>query len=182
MAFSASRRRLVMAAALMTPLAAVPGLAGARTLVTCTRELSFRHLHTGEKLTVTYCDNGRYLPDALAEVNHLFRDFRSGVVHPIDPSLLDILADLREMTGGRRFEIISAYRSPATNDMLRKASRGGGVATRSLHMDGKAIDVKLEGVPLAGLRKAALSLQAGGVGYYPTDGFVHVDTGRVRSW
>jgi len=145
------------------------------------RALAFYHTHTGERLRVTYAADGRYLPEALAEINRFLRDFRTGDVHPIDPQLLDILYELRRRAGGRgTYEIISAYRSPQTNEMLR--ARSDGVATRSLHMEGRAMDVRLVGAPLDRLRDEALALEAGGVGYYPESEFIHVDTGRVRRW
>jgi len=145
------------------------------------RALSFYHTHTGERLRITFAERDKVIPEALEEVSHFLRDFRSGDVHPIDPQLLDILHTLQQATGGRGpYEIISAYRSPQTNEMLRTNSNG--VAQRSLHMEGRALDVRLRGVPTARLRKAALSLQAGGVGYYQSSDFIHVDTGRVRYW
>jgi len=166
-------------------LAALPGLAALpRTLLArgpAARSLSFLHTHTGESLVVEYFEQGRYLPDALGEVNHFLRDFRTGDIHVIDPGVLDILHGLSDLTGSTRpFQVISGYRSPWTNAMLRE--RGGGVAAGSLHMQGKAIDIRLADVPLVKLRNAALSLQQGGVGYYPASDFVHVDTGRVRRW
>lgn len=168
-----SRRRFV------TALAGAPLFAQARE--TEPRVLSFSHLHTGERLEVEYFSGGRYLSDALVEVNHLLRDFRNGEVGPIDPALLDLLHALRTKTASERpFEIISGYRSPATNRMLHE--RSSGVATKSLHMSGQAIDIRVAGVPLASLRDAALSLGRGGVGFYPGSNFVHVDTGRVRAW
>ncbi|NGP53004.1 DUF882 domain-containing protein [Thioalkalivibrio sp. XN8] len=172
-----ARRRLVFAGAsagalLMTPVAAF----AARP-----RDLDFYHTHTGEKLRVTYAEGNVHLPDALAEVSHFLRDFRTGESHPIDPKTLDILHQLKQATGGRGpFEVISAYRSPKTNQMLRNNS--GGVAQRSLHMEGKAIDVRLRGVDTWQLRQAALELKAGGVGYYRDSDFIHVDSGRVRFW
>lgn len=145
------------------------------------RTLSFHHTPTGERLRVTFAEDGEFVPEALAEVSHLLRDFRTGDSVAIDPELLTLLHRLRERAGGQgTYEIISAYRSPRTNDMLRE--RGGAVAQRSLHMDGRAIDVRLRGVPTRELRKIALDLQAGGVGYYARSDFLHVDTGRVRSW
>ncbi|MBL8199993.1 MAG: DUF882 domain-containing protein [Chromatiales bacterium] len=145
------------------------------------RRLAFYHTHTSETLDIVYSENGSYVPDALAEIQHLFRDFRTGDIHRIDPALLDILHDVKQATGGRRhYEIISAYRSPVTNHML--AARSGGVADRSLHLQGQAIDVRLPGVRTADLRRAALQRAGGGVGYYPGSDFVHMDTGRVRSW
>ncbi|WP_332460900.1 YcbK family protein [Thauera sinica] len=118
---------------------------------------------------------------ALQRIDRLLRDFRTGEVQAMDPQLFDILHALRITLGGGTFEIISAYRSPATNDMLRKTG-GGGVAKRSLHMDGRAIDVRLPGVPTTSLRDAAIGLGLGGVGYYPESDFVHIDTGAVRAW
>jgi uncharacterized protein YcbK (DUF882 family) len=133
-------------------------------------------------LRVTYVENGVPVPEALAEISRFLRDFRTGDVHPIDPDLLDALYALRTRAGDRgTYEIISAYRSPRTNEMLRN-SGGGGVAKRSLHMEGKAIDVRLTGVRTSRLREEALALHVGGVGYYPDSDFVHVDTGRVRQW
>lgn len=146
------------------------------------RALALYHTHTGERLRVTYAENGAHIPEALDEISHFLRDFRTGEAHPIDPDLLDVLHRLRTRTSGRGpYEIISAYRSPRTNEMLRRTG-GGGVAKRSLHMEGKAIDVRLTGVRTARLREEALAMQAGGVGFYPDSDFVHVDTGRVRRW
>ncbi len=145
------------------------------------RALGFRHLHTGETLSVEYAVGGRYLPDAMAAVDHLLRDFRTGEIHPIDPGLLDLLHGLaRRLDTRQSFEIISGYRSPTTNAALRRRSEG--VAAHSLHMVGQAVDVRVHGVPLTRLRSAALDLKSGGVGYYPVSNFVHVDTGRVRQW
>jgi uncharacterized protein YcbK (DUF882 family) len=145
------------------------------------RVLRFDHLHTGEKLAIEYWKGGAYEPEGLGAINHLMRDFRTGDVHPIDPSLLDLLHDLADGTGTRKpFEIISAYRSPKTNATLH--SHSDGVASKSLHLKGKAIDIRLADVPLKELRRAALSSRRGGVGYYPESNFIHVDTGRLRVW
>jgi uncharacterized protein YcbK (DUF882 family) len=145
------------------------------------RVLRFDHLHTGEKLAIEYWKSGTYESESLDAINHLMRDFRTGDVHPIDPPLLDLLHDLADATGtSRPFEIISAYRSPSTNAVLHAHS--GGVASKSLHLEGMAIDVRLNDVPLKQLRRAALDARRGGVGYYPDSNFVHVDTGRVRTW
>lgn len=163
--------------------AAVPLLAGRPLLAQprAIRALKFVHLHTGERLAVDYYDRGGYLPDALGSVNHFLRDFRTGDVHDIDPNLLDLLHMVTDVTGSTRpYEVISGYRSPATNQMLRQQSEG--VALGSLHMVGQAIDMRLADVPLPKLQSAALTLQLGGVGYYPASNFVHVDTGRVRRW
>jgi len=163
---------------------AVPVLVRPRALFAAhdgTRALSFVHTHTGEKLNVEYAEGSRYLPDALATVNQFLRDFRTGDVHAIDQHLLDLLHGLTRLTASRRpFQVISGYRSPKTNALLR--SRSEGVAGRSLHMLGQAIDIRLADVPLPKLRAAALAAGRGGVGYYPSSNFVHVDTGRVRQW
>lgn len=175
-----SRRGFLLGSACLMPALGWPGLTLGRA-ADCTRRLGFHHTHTGESLDIVYCENGAYVPGALAEIDHLLRDFRTGDVHRIDPRLLDILHEVRSATGGRRgFEIISGYRSPVTNRMLRQAS--GGVADRSLHLQGQAIDLRLPGVATGRLRKAGLALRAGGVGYYPESDFVHLDTGRVRAW
>ena len=145
------------------------------------RALGFRNTHTGESLETVYWEQGVYIPEALDEINVVLRDHRTGDVHPIDPQLLDLLTHLQQsVDSARAFEVISGYRSPKTNAML--ASNSGGVARKSLHMQGMAIDIRLPGKRLKDLRAAALSLEAGGVGYYPSSDFVHVDTGRVRSW
>jgi uncharacterized protein YcbK (DUF882 family) len=145
------------------------------------RTLGLRHLHTGETLHVEYAVGETYLPDALAAVNRLLRDFRTGDVHPIDPGLLDLLHRVaRRLDTHQSFEVISGYRSPVTNAALRRRSEG--VAARSLHMVGQAIDIRVAGVDLVMLRAAALDLKGGGVGYYPASNFVHVDTGRLRHW
>ena len=148
------------------------------------RVLSFFNTHTGERLITAYCCGGEYQPDALARINYIMRDFRVNEVKPIDPTLLDLLHELGgTLQTDRPFHIISGYRSPHTNAMLRE--RGGGhtgVASKSLHMIGKAIDIRVPGVRLDHLRGAARSLMLGGVGYYPAPNFVHVDTGRVRFW
>jgi uncharacterized protein YcbK (DUF882 family) len=172
-----ARRRLVVAGASAGALLLLPATAFASR----SRTLSFYHTHTGERLRITYAEGGRHIPEALEELSRFLRDFRSGEAHPIDPQLLDNLHELQRLTGGRGpYEIISAYRSPQTNEMLRNASSG--VAQRSLHMEGRAMDVRLRGVETRKLREAALGLQAGGVGYYPRSDFVHVDTGHVRAW
>jgi uncharacterized protein YcbK (DUF882 family) len=141
-------------------------------------------MHTGERLAVEYCQGGKYQPDALHAINQLLRDFRVNEVRPIDPKLLDLLHELGGTLGtDRPFHVISGYRSPGTNRMLQ--TRGGadsGVASGSLHQVGKAIDIRLPGVRLDRVRAAARTLRQGGVGYYPSSNFVHVDTGRVRYW
>jgi uncharacterized protein YcbK (DUF882 family) len=145
------------------------------------RRLSFLHTHTSERLSVTYFQQGAYVAEGLAQVQNLFRDFRSGQAHEIDPGLLDILYELQVLADrDGRYEIISAYRSPGTNAQLR--SRSTGVAEKSLHLWGRAIDVRLPGIPTRRLAELARGLQRGGVGFYASSDFVHVDTGRVRYW
>lgn len=146
------------------------------------RRVAVQNLHTGEALNAVYWENGQYVPDAVSALNKVLRDFRTGDVHMMDPGLYDILNAVSAKVEHRGpYQIISGFRSPKTNAMLKKTG-GGGVATHSLHMDGKAMDVRLEGVALPNLHKAALSLKKGGVGLYPVSNFVHVDVGRVRTW
>ncbi len=144
------------------------------------RSLSFYHTHTGENLKVTYADANGYRRSALDKINLFLGDFRSGEQLPIDPALLDILHALQQQHGGGSFEVISAYRSAQTNAMLR--SKGSGVAKKSQHVLGKAIDVRLRNVDTWELYQSALALKKGGVGYYRQSDFIHVDTGRVRTW
>ena len=145
------------------------------------RRLRFHNLHTGEKLDRVYWAEGRYLSEPLAEIDGLLRDFRTGEIKPIDRKLLDLLYLVRRtLDSDEAFEVVSAYRSPATNKMLSKHSEG--VAKKSLHMRGMAVDVNLPGRDLNRIRRVAKALKLGGVGYYPKPGFVHLDTGGVRYW
>jgi uncharacterized protein YcbK (DUF882 family) len=145
------------------------------------RVLSFFNTHTGERLTLPYFADGGYLPGSLARLDRFLRDHRTGDEHPIDPALFDLLHGLQRATRAKApFQVISCYRSPATNAMLR--SESGGVARGSMHVQGRAIDVRLADVRTAVLRDAACELGRGGVGYYRRSDFVHVDTGRVRTW
>ena len=171
-------RRSFLSGAAAAALIAVPPLASARTIGS--RTLSFVHTHTGERLSCCYY-RGDYDSAALNDVNHFLRDFRTGDVHEIDPQLLDVLYDLKVLADrDEPFEVISGYRSPQTNNMLHEQSNG--VATHSLHMEGKAIDIRLPGFSTRKLRELAMGMQRGGVGYYQASDFVHVDTGRVRVW
>jgi len=145
------------------------------------RSLAFRNLHTGERVNTVYWRGGQFVDDGIVDIYRVLRDHRSGEVYPIDLKLLDLLYMLHNKVGGRRaFDVISGYRSPDSNAKLRKTSSG--VARKSLHMQGKAIDIRLPGHDLKNLRNAALSMRAGGVGFYPKSNFIHVDTGRVRRW
>ena len=148
---------------------------------TSERSLTLLNLHTGESLRSIYWADGQAVASELAALNKLLRDHRTGDVHPIDIGVLDILWTLRQaVESSAAYEVISGYRSPRTNAKLNAANRG--VAKRSLHMQGRAIDVRLTGTDTFELKKAALALRAGGVGYYRKSDFVHLDTGRFRTW
>jgi uncharacterized protein YcbK (DUF882 family) len=172
------RRRFLKGAA--ATLALLPfGAACARTPVQ--RSLSFVHTHTGERLTTVYFQDGQYQAGELERIDQLLRDFRTGDIHTIDTGVLDILADLRALADhDEPYEVISGYRSPQTNAALRRHSSG--VAEHSLHLQGRAIDVRLPGFPTRKLRELALEMGRGGVGFYPQPDFVHLDNGRVRCW
>lgn len=176
------RRRALLTFGAAAGLAAIGAPAWARNLdVWEPRRAILDNLHTGEKFNEVYFANGSYLPDALAEATRVMRDWRTGETRFIDPGLFDALHAIGGKLETRApFQIISGYRSPRTNAMLH--SRSSGVATNSQHTVGKAIDVRVPGVDLRNLRNAALAVGAGGVGFYPTSNFVHVDTGRVRQW
>ena len=162
--------------------AAFSGVARKASAVTASHHpLSFYHIHTGEKLAITYRENGVLIPEALTEINHYLRDFRTEQIHTIDVALLDKLSTLFTTFDERgNFEVISGYRSPHTNEVLRHVTTG--VAEHSLHIEGRAIDVRLTSAKTTVLRDAALALQSGGVGYYAESNFVHIDTGNNRSW
>jgi uncharacterized protein YcbK (DUF882 family) len=162
----------------------VMGLAayGARARAAETaRTIAVSNIHTGEALNATYWEAGAYVPGALDALNHVLRDHRTGDIHTMAPNLFDLVTQLRARLDSRAVvQVISGYRSPATNAALHAHSDG--VATHSLHMEGEAMDVRIEGIDLARLRDAAWSLQGGGVGFYPQSQFVHMDVGRVRRW
>lgn len=180
---SLSRRRFLTRASQWFVAGALASMATpAFAAVRSARRLDFEHLHTGERLSVVFSVGERYVLRALDKLNYFLRDHYTGEVGTIDPQLFDLLfAARRELGCEQPFQVISAFRCSATNTMLRKTG-GGGVAKQSLHMEGRAIDVRLAGVPLDELRDAAMSLQVGGVGFYPQAEFVHLDTGRVRYW
>jgi uncharacterized protein YcbK (DUF882 family) len=140
------------------------------------------HTHTGERIDVVFKRGGEYVPEAIAELETFLADFRNGERRPFDPALFDLLAELNASVGRRdaEFHVISAYRSPETNDFLRRTRKG--VAEKSLHLEAQAIDIRLPGTSTQRLRDAALALGKGGVGYYRRSNFIHVDTGRVRRW
>jgi uncharacterized protein YcbK (DUF882 family) len=144
------------------------------------RSISLYHTHTGEKLNLVYFEGGEYVPDALASLNNMLRDFRTGEACDFDPGLFDQLHALNLACGEGTYEVVSAFRSAQTNKMLRQQSKR--VAKDSLHVHGRAIDVRLSGRDTRRLHDAALALKQGGVGFYPRSNFVHLDTGAVRSW
>lgn len=173
------RRALVAGLGSLATLAALPRRAAALTLDT--HAISLYHLHTSEKLEIVYRERGEALPEALAEISRFLRDFRTGDRHEIDIELLDTLAVLYDGFDRRgRFEVISGYRSPRTNEALRQGTTG--VAKDSWHLSGRAIDVRLTSARTASVRDAAIALGRGGVGFYPESNFVHLDTGRARKW
>jgi len=182
------RRRFLKCTASALALAPVSGVwahtLSARTLASRTldsRTLKFVHTHTGETLSTVYYRDGGYRAAELARVNHLLRDFRTGDVHRIDPAVLDILFDLQRLADrDEPFQVVSGYRSPRTNEELREHTSG--VAAHSLHIQGRAIDVRLTGFPTHKLHGLALGMRRGGVGLYTRSDFVHLDNGRVRCW
>ena len=171
-------KRLIKTALLLAGMAAISSLSGNTG---GERVLKFFHTHTGESLRVVYYSEGEYDAAALADIRVFLADWRDGKQHDLDPQLMDILWHLQQATGSTEtWEVISAYRSPESNEMLR--SRSSAVARKSKHVEGKAIDVRLRGMDTASLRDTARNLKLGGVGYYAGSNFVHVDTGRVRYW
>jgi uncharacterized protein YcbK (DUF882 family) len=180
-ALRAERRRdfLRRAVGLAAGLVLWPRTSGA--YATRTRSLSLYAVNTGERLRVDYCIDGRYEPQGLRAADHLLRDFRTDEIYPIDPRALDVLCDVRDVLGtDATYHVVCGYRSVVTNEM--KLREGRGVARHSYHLSGKAIDVFLPTRELGDLRRAGLALGAGGVGYYPRAGFVHLDVGPVRTW
>ncbi len=167
--------------ALTTCLLPMPALAAVMTKPDAERHLAFYNTHTGESADVCYYDQGGYCAKSLDRINHILRDHRSNEIMPIDLKLLDHLYALKLKIGTNSpFHVISGYRTPATNAALRKSSNG--VARKSYHMHGRAIDIRLPGYDTHRLRNACISLNSGGVGYYEKSNFVHFDTGPVRTW
>jgi len=146
--------------------------------------LRFYHTHTGERLDIVYRRGDTYLPEALDKLDYYLRDHRTGEVHHFDPRLFDLLHELTASLHdlGGEINVICGYRTPWSNEFLRTRSPHTGVARHSLHMQAEAIDIRLPGVPTSELRDAALRLHRGGVGYYRSSDFVHVDVARVRQW
>jgi uncharacterized protein YcbK (DUF882 family) len=183
-----SRRKFMSGVAALVGVAALPSNALASipkfrigSVRKPARFLAFDNLHTGETIKLTYWEKGRYIKGALSEINHILRDHRTGDVKRIDTALLDKLFLLHNKLGSRNaFQVISGYRSPKSNAMMHGNSSG--VAKKSMHMEGRAIDIRLSDVALSHLHNAALALNSGGVGYYPESQFVHIDTGKIRHW
>lgn len=178
-----SRRRFLSLGAVTLLSGMMPNLCFAvpKNTKSLQRYLSFYNTHTRESLSTVYWLDGSYLPSALDDINCIFRDHRSGEVKPINTRLLDLLYALKLKLGTKQsFHIISGYRSAKTNALLRKKNRG--IAKNSFHITGKAVDIYVPGYPLRKMRRAAMALRAGGVGYYPRSEFLHVDVGPVRYW
>ncbi len=175
-----SRRDLVSGGAAALVMAALSERVSARAPE---RRLALISPHSGERYDACYFANGRYRADGLAELDHAMRDWRTGATRHMDPALFDLLVRVRErldVSSKKYVKLVSGYRSPKTNGALH--ARSHGVASNSQHMLGKATDIAIPGVPLNRLRDAALLMRGGGVGYYPHDDFVHIDTGSVRHW
>lgn len=179
---SFSRRQFLQSLAYGSfALMSTPKLAEAAFYGYSHKSLILEHHHTGEFLDITYYSQGRYIYGALDEISYFLRDYHTGETHQIDPYLLDQLYDVKLMLGTNKpFHVVSGYRSPETNANLRRHSHG--VARQSLHMEGKAIDIRIEGISARDIRDAGLALQRGGVGFYPGQNFVHLDTGDIRTW
>lgn len=178
-----SRREFLGFGALAMVAATLPRTALARVsdVPETERSLDFYNIHTGERLKAMYWVQGEYMPEPLADISLILRDYRANEVKTIDVRLLDLLHAIRTKLETRQpFHIISGYRSPATNSLLHR--RSNGVALHSLHMEGKAVDVRLPDRDLSLLRQVSVALQGGGVGYYPRSDFVHLDVGRARLW
>jgi len=177
------RREFLILCAMTTAAALNPSTAVAAVdrLLKHGKKLSFYNLHTDESLNICYCRNGKYDPEALKKISYILRDHRTGDVKAIDSQLLDLLYTIGLKTRSKSpFHVISGYRSRATNSILRQKRKG--IASKSLHMYGKAIDIRIPGFSSQRLRDVAIQVQGGGVGYYPQPDFVHVDVGRIRFW
>lgn len=175
-----SRRDLLgMGAGALISMCPISAMAG--TVRGAHRSVTLRNVRTDEALKLVYWEGGRYVPESLREINHILRDFRTGETAPIKVRLVDLLYAMQRRIGtSKAINIVSGYRSPETNAMLRRSRRG--VAKNSYHISGMAVDIKIPGYTTSQVAGLANSLNVGGVGYYPRSGFVHVDVGPVRSW
>ena len=174
------RRSFLKGSVALASVIGMPALAKAAPSAPGERVLRLYNTHTGESLRTVFWAEGQFIPDALQDLNKLLRDHRNNKIAPIDPKLLVLLNEVSNKFGDSQLHIISGYRSPESNAKL--AANGNGVAKHSMHMDGKAIDIRMPGKDLVQVKKAAMSLRGGGVGYYADSQFVHMDTGRVRYW
>ncbi|MGA7178936.1 MAG: DUF882 domain-containing protein [Thiobacillaceae bacterium] len=173
-------RRSFLKLGMLAAALPVPALANQK-LAAAERRLHLYNLYTGETSNLAYWAQGEYVPESLAEINRILRDHRTDELAAIDTRLLDLLNRVSAAVGtSQPFEVVCGYRSPATNQMLMETTSG--VARHSLHMEGKAIDIRLADIALADLQRVGLELGGGGVGYYPDSNFVHLDVGRVRTW
>lgn len=180
--YAVSRRQFLALLGLVTGAGVARGSGAAPAIVPRENERSLRlyNTHTSERLQIVYWEPEGYIKEALADISYLLRDHHTGAVHPIDPGLLDLLHDLNAVLDTVvPFHVLSGFRSPATN--ARLVARQG-AARHSLHMEGKAIDIRMPGRSLNAVRRAALALKSGGVGYHPRLDFVHIDVGPVRYW
>lgn len=176
-----SRRKFLSLCGALSLSTGLPFSAARAAVNSESRSLKFYNLHTGEKLDVTYFEKGIYQPDAMHEISKVLRDHRTGDVKYMHTVLMDLLYLLRlEVDSEQAFHVISGYRSPKTNQMLFEKTNG--VRVDSLHMQGRAIDIRIPGIKLPDLRQAALNMQSGGVGYYQKSNFIHIDTGPTESW
>ena len=177
------RREFLILCAMTSAAALNPStaIAAVDRLLNPGKKLSFYNLHTDEYLSIRYCRHGKYDPEALKKISYILRDHRTGDIKAIDSQLLDLLYTIGLKTKTNSpLHVISGYRSYATNSMLRQ--KRNGIASKSLHMYGKAIDIRIPGYSTRRLRDVAIQVQGGGVGYYPKPDFVHVDVGRIRFW
>ena len=175
------RRSFLKSSVVLASAIGMPALAKAAQPAPAERTLRLYNTHTGESLRSVFWAEGQFIPDALKDINKLLRDHRNDKIAEMDPKLIVLLNDVSDKFGDSQvLHIISGYRSPESNAKLH--AKSSGVAKHSMHMEGKAIDIRLPGKDLAQLHKAAMSMKAGGVGYYPESQFVHMDTGRVRYW
>lgn len=180
---SSTRRRFLKigASTILTAVFTHPAVAAISPDAHRRHVLSFYNIHTGEAIRTCYRANGKLIHGAIERINHIMRDFRTGEIKSVDPNLLDLLHRIvTEVNPYAPISIISGYRSPRTNAALRKITTG--VAPNSLHMEGRAVDIRIPGCMTSALRKLAVKLKSGGVGYYPKSDFIHLDTGPVKVW
>ena len=176
-----SRRSFLKSSVVIASALSMPALARAANAAPGERTLRLYNTHTGESIKSVFWAEGKFVPESMEEINKLLRDHRNNTIAQIDPALLLLLEKVSSQFGSdKQLHVISGYRSPESNKKLAEAS--GGVAKHSMHIEGKAIDIRMPGQDLASLHKAAMNAKGGGVGYYPSSQFVHMDTGRTRYW